>query len=527
MPPRGLFRHPPQPQARRPGSTLAATSIGWGDWSSTFSNVVSAEAYALEGVDFTTQPTDDLSVQSWAVQPLAAAAFNPASGFPWNQDAGELFYQPQCWPDPTTDLAVAFGAAPLYAEASQNLDEGERFVASQVVLDETPGAPGFVPLNADRALAFNQPQDASASPVDDDTDQAWSPIPPAAAVFDPASGFPWAREGGEVQAERVQDDTPQGWPPGPAWGTYSSTFSNLVSAEAYAIEGGEVAAQPTVDPSVQTYAIQPPAAAAFNPGTGFPWDANGADTPTVDQNVPEPDLGVEFGTPQFDPSAGTAWNQDEGERFVQSYIVGEDWQAWAVQPPAVVVTVNQLTAFNGDPQNWQAEPGSDPSVQSWAVGPPQNATQALAFNQPEDEPYATVDDPTVPALSIQPPPYIPVFQATAFTGDPDNWQQVPLEDPSVQSWAVQPPLNADRMTAWSSDFTTVAPTTTDDDTSQSYSIQPVAAAFDPSTVTWTGRDDIVQPVWQVQDDTAPAWTPSPPPSPAAFSNEHPDEPPFP
>lgn len=382
----------------------------------------------------------------------------------------------------------------------------------------------------------------------DDSVQAWAIQPPTAPAFNPSSGFPWNLDDGErfvgsqcypdpttdlvnaflpivassfvfawtadpgevVQQQPVVDDTVQSWAVEFPWGDWSSTFSGTVSADIYAQWPLDVIADATPDPTVQSYAIQPPAAAGFDPATGFPWARDDNELFVRDQNVPEPDSAVEFGVSLFDPANGFPWNADEGERFVTAALIGEDWQAWAVQPPAAVTTVTQLSAFAVDGGEVLAQPTADESVQAWAVGPPQNAVAALAFNTPDEAREIPVEDPTVPTYAIQPPPYIPVFQETAWTGDPENWQQVPDDDPSVQSWAIQPPLNADRMTAWNGDGGEVQATTVTDDT---VLVWPIAAvnAFDPSTTPWTGSDDIVQPVWAIADDTAPAWSPVPPP----------------
>src|SRR5260221_4894523 len=77
------------------------------------------------------------------------SGFNPANGFPWNLDAGESFVQSQCWPDPTTDLAYAFGP----------------------------------PLNAVRDQSWAvESGEVQFQPIDDPSIQAWAVGPPQNAV---------------------------------------------------------------------------------------------------------------------------------------------------------------------------------------------------------------------------------------------------------------------------------------------------------------------------------------------------------
>jgi hypothetical protein len=480
-------------------------------------------------------------------------------------------------------------------------------------------ASGF-PYNVDDPIA--------AVIATDDTVQAWAIQPPAVApTVTNAFAGPVVDE---VQTQPVPDDTAQAWAVGPPYGDWSSTFTNDTTSEFWN-EDQRALADTTVDPSVQSYAIQPPAVAGFNPATGFPWARFEDERFVASRDAADPDFEVAFGvetiaidytygswsgtfgnaasselwnqdqsaldvsvvdpTSQtyaiqppaaFNPNAGFPWNQDQGERFVDLRLVTDDTAfGYAIQPPVVAVTtvltgpaVDELQAqpiVDDTPQPWavqippvlsayavdggevQFQPGIDDSVQSWPVRPPLNAVLAQAFNTPDEAPYDVVDDPTVPTYAIQPPPYIPVFALTAFNGDSETWQQVPGDDPSVQAWAITPPQNADRLTAWNGDEPSLSagpavddtaqsyaiapvaaafdPSTVSwtsqadelvtgqlvDDTAQAYTIQPVAAAFDPSTVTWTGRDDIVQPVWAIADDTGQSWAVGPLPMLRAFN----------
>jgi hypothetical protein len=325
--------------------------------------------------------------------------------------------------------------------------------------------------------------------------------------FDPAGGIPHNADDGErfVGSQCCPDPTTD---------LYIAFLPPVLRA--WALDGDEIQAQPTADDTAQPWAVAPPAATPFDPATGFPWTIADGERYVVSGDVAEPDSAVAFGFTLYDPAAGFPWNQDQGERFVASQMVADDTPSGPGLAPPAAPAVTALSAWAVDGGEVQAVPVDDSTIQSWAVRPPLNATQALAFNQPDEAAYVTVEDPTVPALAVTPPPYIPVFASTAFTGDPENWPQAPGEDPSVQAWAVQPPLNAVAAQAFNQpDEAAFAPVL--DDTSQAYSIQPVAAGFDPATVVWTGRDDIVQPVWSIPDDTSQAWAIGPLPMLRAFN----------
>jgi len=316
----------------------------------------------------------DETVQSWAIRP--PASFDPAAGFPFNTP--DEAYQSQCFPDPTTDIANAFGP-PLNAVSAQAFnvpDEG----AYQTTVDETAPAltlgipaelttpfnkpdeagpqsnlddtsPAWAvgpPLNATQAQAFNVPDEGAAQAKLDETSQSYAIQPPAVAAFDPAAGFPWNQDEGErfVQSQIVDDaiNWALGQPP-----------LNAVSAQAFNLpdEGGYQTAQPTViDDTSQSYAIQPPAAAAFDPAGGFPW--------------PVDDVVVSWPT-YIDDAA----------------------QSWSVNPPALVPW---NTADEGTYQ-----PTGDETVQPWAVAPPTSTFvpgSGFPWNQTEAErpfPAWTID----------------------------------------------------------------------------------------------------------------------------------------
>lgn len=306
----------------------------------------------------------------------------------------------------------------------------------------------------------------------DPTQQSWPIGPPsAAAPFDPAAGFPWAREGGEVPSVPTLDPSEQAWAVGPPL--------NVVVQTAWIGDPEVVTLATNDDPTVPAWAVGPPQNAV------------------VAQTFPQPSDDERQAVPAPDDSI----------------------QSWAIQPPAAA-GFDPATGFPWARQGDEvgAAPGVDDTAQAWAVQPPLNAVIAQAFNTPDDAAFTPIVDDTVPALPITPPPYVPVFQVTAWPVETlDERQAVPVDDPSIQSWAVGPALNAVQALAFNvPDDASFVPTP--DETSQAYAIQPqAAAAFDPANgFPWPRPDDIAQPTWWTPDDTAQPW-PIAPPVPLVFN----------
>lgn len=386
---------------------------------------------------------DGLDQQAWLPQPPAggAAPFDPASGFPWNLDDGEAFVQLQLWPDVTTDTGYAWGP-PLNAVADQswNQDEGERFVVDQ-----------FRP---------------------DDTQVIRGATPPELRAF--------AADGGEVQQQPTEDPSVQSWAVGPP--------PNVVQLSAWPGLETEPQAAAVEDPTGQSYSIQPPAAAGFDPAAGFPWGSDRAEPFVVDQNVPDPDMAVEFGVQLFDP-AGFPFNQpdeaalqatedpsvqpwpvqvftapftpppfpfnvDDSERFYQQQLT-DDNVGYALG----LVPANAVAAqvFN-TPQEVVTEPGNDPTVQAWAVPdplifvPPFNAA-LVPHNQDQSELFFDArwtflaawanEQFDIGAVEVYPIPANPA--APSDTLSPDPWfrrLQPPPGYPEIEAWSLYTSLVA-------------------------------------------------------------------------------------
>lgn len=311
----------------------------------------------------------------------------------------------------------------------------------------------------------------------DPTQQSWSIGPPsAAAPFDPAAGFPWAREGGEVTFVATLDPSEQAWAVGPP--------QNVVLETAWSGDPEVVTLATNDDPTVPAWAVGPPQNAV------------------VAQSFNVPD-----------------------ETQYQSG-VDDSAQAWAVAPPQAAGAFDPSTGFpwarQGDEP--QAAPSPDDTQQAWSVGTPLNTALATVFNTPDDATFIATLDDTLPALTIQPPVFVPVFALTAWaieTGD--ERQAIPVEDPSVQAWAIGQPQNAVAATTFN-----VPQDQTDafvvDDTTPALTLQPqAAAAFDPASgFPWPRPDDVAQPTWWTPDETTQPWTIAPIP----FIFRAPDDLPF-
>lgn len=265
-------------------------------------------------------PTLDDTAPAWAIQPPAVAAFNPATGFPWNQvdeqpfavrlteDTGDsdvafgyTLDLPVAWNLPDGERLDATGAdetaQPFAVQPPAvvvtfdpatgfpwNQDQGERFTQSQVVDDPMQSALGLPPQNAVSAQAFNAPDEGAYQTAADDTAQPYPIQPVSVAAFDPAGGFPWPVDDVIVTWPTYTDDTAQTWP---AQGI-----------------------------------------AAFAPASGFPWNTadEGNYQPTPDESVQPWAITV-----QFNPAAGFPFNQTEAERPFPAWVMDGDavaTEAW-------------------------------------------------------------------------------------------------------------------------------------------------------------------------------------------------------
>jgi hypothetical protein len=299
--------------------------------------------------------------------------FDPASGFPWHQAEDERFYQPQCWPDPTTDLLYAFGPPPNAVQAQAFFpSDGDVLQAIPVPDDSIQSWAIGPPQNAAQAQAFNTPDEAAFSPTSDDTGQSYAIQPPAAAAFDPAAGFPWPREGDESQAQPDVDDTPQAWAVGPP--------QNAVIAQPVIGDSDVPQFIPTVDETSQAWPVQPPAAAPFDPANGFPYNADDSER-FYQQQLTDDNVGYALGLVPQNATQAQAFNTPDEAAAVP--VVDDTAQPWAIAPPAAAFDPSAGFPWPNDDIVQPVWTVSDPTEQAWAVGP---LPMLRAFNSPEPEP---------------------------------------------------------------------------------------------------------------------------------------------
>lgn len=232
-------------------------------------------------------------------------------------------------------------------------------------------APPFIPPPDD-------PQPAAPLAFDD-TQQAWTVQVSAAAGFDPATGFPWPVADADGPAPLAFDDTSQSW-------------TIAIPPPFVAVPDDPPAAAPVfTEDTAQSFAIQPPAAAAFDPASGFPWA-----------------------------------NED-----AQQLLSGQDdtAQAWAVQPIAAVAAFDPATGFPWTaPQDIIEQPTWDDSVQSWPVA----AAPFVGNDYVDDIIQPVWVDDTQQAWATAPP-------TAAF--DPASgfpWRYDETHDRAVAPWTFTP-----------------------------------------------------------------------------------------
>lgn len=368
----------------------------------------------------------------------------------------------------------------------------------------------------------------------------------AAGTFDPSTGFPWAREGDDAQAQAlpVEDPSAQAWAVGPP--------QNAVQLRAFAVEGGEVQAVPGEDPSIQAWAVRPPVNAVQLQA----WSREGEETvavPGEDPTVPAWAVGPPqnavrlqaFTQPDetqaqpgddptgqaypiqppaaagFDPASGPPWAREGAEELARP-TPDDTPQAWSVGPPQNAVIAQPI---NGDSEVVQALPQPDPSEQAWAVGPPQNADRLSAWpGDSEVVQQVPLEDPSVQSWPVQVVGAAPAFNpASGFpwnADDSERFYQQQLTDDNVGYALGLVPANVDRAVAFNQpDEAAQAPIS--DDTGQALAIQPPVVTFDPSTLPWSRSDDIVQPVWALEDGTAQSYAIGPPQGLRAFNGLEP------
>jgi len=195
----------------------------------------------------------DSTDQAWPVQSPTAAAFDPATGFPWtvesdlpDQSQRTAPEEQQAWsPQPVVGLSA--------------FTDPQADPAPALTADPTDQAWSVgQPQNADRLTAFTDPHDLPDQTVRayDGQDGAFGIPPIAPTVFDPATGFPW------TVGDPQQDQSLQ-----PVWTDGQHGALGLVPPTSETLLAGiwnldvqqDRSTQPVwYDPSEQSYTIQPP-----------------------------------------------------------------------------------------------------------------------------------------------------------------------------------------------------------------------------------------------------------------------------
>lgn len=235
------------------------------------SNVVSLSAWTVE------DHLPDQTVWDYDGQDGALGEITPTDpallGGLWQGDDGQQVSSRQpTWNDPTTDGTV--GLVPPTDQSLLggvwNLDaQQERSTEPRWYDSTTDGYPGLVPPLAafDPALGYPWIEDGHyvlAGSTLDPTDQAWAVGPPSNVV----SLSTWTVEDHFPDATiRTYDPTDQPWGIGSPLN--ADRLSTFIDPQA------DPAPPPAYDPSEQAWGVQPPAAAAFDPSTGFPWAVEG------------------------------------------------------------------------------------------------------------------------------------------------------------------------------------------------------------------------------------------------------------
>jgi hypothetical protein len=321
----------------------------------------------------------------------------------------------RCWPDPTADIAQAFAVGPPAEKTTpQNVPDEATFWANA---DESVQAWAIQPpLNATQAQAFNTPDEGAYSPTIDDT-------APALSLGIPAEKTTPQNVPDEGTYKPTLDDT------APAWAVQPPL--NAVQAQAFNTPD-EAAAAPSVDETSQSYAIQPPAAAAFDPASGFPWNQDEGER-YVQSLIVDDTITYALGRPPLNVVLMQGTNvPDEGGYQTST---DETVQAWAIQPPAAAA----FDPAGGFP--WQVDDvivrwptATDDTSQPWSIYGP---AELVPHNTPDEGTYAPTLDDTAPAWAVGPPAERTIVWNTADTGD-----YRPTTDDTVQPWAIVPPFAA-------------------------------------------------------------------------------------
>jgi hypothetical protein len=285
--------------------------------------------------------------------------------------------------------------------------------------DSSGAAPAFDPATG---FPWDPPaDDLSTGQGYDPTEQSWTIQPPAVAAYDPATGFPWPPDDSQPQAVVVFDTSEQAW---------------AVTAPPFVPAGADdLALFPLAfDDTVQSWTIQPPAVAAFDPAAGFPWNPP-ADDAVIPSGYDSTDQAwaVQPVAPPFDPASGYGWTSEDSRPLPAGYDATE--QAWAVQVVGAAPAFDPSTGF---PWN---DPGPDVIAQPVWTDDAGTVLPVTPFigNEPGTDPQARVwFDPSEQSYTIQPPLDVASLGGLWTSADPTqdrSFQPVWYDPEPGTSWA--------------------------------------------------------------------------------------------
>lgn len=276
----GVFRQPPAPQV--PRKSVPEPPAAAFDPASGFPWTVDWSTPAAPSVV-------EVTVQSFAIGP-PSAAFDPASGFPWPvEDRQDTLSVAQTF-DPTAQAGSLWVADPPLSGFPWLSDiQQDRPLGQQTYAPEDPVTIG-APTTEQLAGIWQGPQpDIAPGQTFDDTASGWT-----SPTFDPRTGIPWTYH------DAQQDRSTQ-----PVW--YDGTDGNLVL-----VQGGT---------------------APFDPSTGFPWTFHDQQTDASTQPVWYDGIDGSW-VAQFDPRTGIPlpiWDAQQ-DRSLQPVWYDPSEQSWAIVP---------------------------------------------------------------------------------------------------------------------------------------------------------------------------------------------------
>lgn len=210
----------------------------------------------------------------------AGAAFDPATGFDWSEQL--QLWLPTSWfaPEASVESPLPFALAPInpgagfdWSEQPATWQQPPWFAPDPSI--ETPIPDPFLDLDAATADKQEQPQAWSQPPWHAPDAETSVIQPPAAAAFDPSTGFPY-------DGDPTPSSTAQQWFAPEAAIDLPLPFAYL-PVDAATLDRQEQPAAwqqpPWFAPEAEVAGVVPITPVAFNPATGFPYD--GTQPPTL------------------------------------------------------------------------------------------------------------------------------------------------------------------------------------------------------------------------------------------------------